>query len=113
MATIRKKSNGKFQALVLIKGKYKSVGTFETKKEAAEKAAWAERELKPQIVDDVQTMLERDLEKWKNIEIDIYLRGLDRYMIQRTIDHLELLLAEYKREKAALEANYLKNGLSY
>jgi hypothetical protein len=108
MASIRKTASGKWQARISIKGQPKSIGTFATKKEAQEKAAFYEKEIKPEIIkDDLLELLEKDLLIWKSRLNDF--ESLERFTIQLHVDKLETTLKIYKREKQEHEADLFEN----
>jgi hypothetical protein len=110
MASIRKTASGKWQARISIKGKPKSIGTFATKKEAQEKAAWYEKEIKPEVVkDDLLELLEKDLLIWKSRLNDF--EGMEKFTIQLHLDKLNTTIKIYKREKQEQEADLFENIL--
>lgn len=102
MASIRRTESGKFQARVFINKKVKSLGTFKTKKEAAEAAENFERNMKPLILaGNLKELLQTELKDWqKRIE---QFQGLEKKMIEQHIDTLQKTIRLYEVHKE--EAN--------
>jgi hypothetical protein len=112
MASIRKTDSGKWQARISIKGQAKSIGTFATKKEAQEKAAWYEKEIKPEIIkNDLLEMFEKDLIILQTRLNDFQgeNEGLERFIIQLQIDKLDTTMRTYKREKEERDAKNINS----
>lgn len=112
MANFTKKPNGRWQARVSIKGVAHSVGTFDTKKEAAEAAERFEREVKPGLIKpSVEELLQKDIDRYKKL-LPEYKNG-DRIMIELIIDKLEILKSMQSERKLAEEREMINKLPSF
>jgi hypothetical protein len=112
MASIRKTDSGKWQARISIKGQAKSIGTFATKKEAQEKAAWYEKEIKPEVIkDDLLDMFEKEVLVWQTRLKDFQGENevLEKVMIQLHLDKIDTTIRTYKREKDERDAKNINS----